>query len=180
MSGVNPALGPLELVDGRWVMGDALRPGGTWVEFRTDGLYRHSGTPEGELIPWSRVMLGMGVTIGGGYPSKGGNFTLPGLLCGLPWFRGRGTGHLDMTLRHPYEDWRIDFHRHPRWYRMLDVAVLEQLLTQTVAAHEAERLGDADWLGRVIGRLAAPTTSWSRSIQKTVQEARQAEEPTGA
>lgn len=174
MTGIHASLGPLERVDGRWGVGDAVRPGRTWVEFREDGLYRHTGAPEGELVPWPRIMLGVGVTIGRGYPSKGGDFTILGLLAGVRGFRGRGTGHLDMTLRHPYEDQRLDFHRHPRWYRLLEVSLLQELLGQTVAAKEAPRLADTEWLDRVVERLASTSTWTAGSIRQTVRTAREA------
>ncbi len=176
MSGMGTTLGPLELIDGRCLVGDSRRPGGSWVEFRADGLYRHAPGSEGELVPWSRIMLGMGVIIGRGHPAKGGNSTMLGLLGGLPgWFRGRGGGHLDMTLRHPYEDWSARFDRHPHWYRPLDVALLEELLRQTVAAGEAHRLADTNWLGGMVVRLTAPR-SWGRTtLAEVVAQAWQAE-----
>ncbi|WKK25749.1 hypothetical protein QZH56_09225 [Streptomyces olivoreticuli] len=175
MSGVGITLGPLELIDGRCVVGDSRRPDGSWVEFRAEGLYRHAPGSEGELVPWSRIMLGMRVIVGRGHPAKGGNFTMPGLLGGLPGFKGRGGGHLDMTLRHPYEDWSARFDRHTHGYRLFDVTLLEELLRQTVAAGEAHRLADADWLGRVVVRLTAPR-SWVRTkLADVVEQARQAE-----
>ncbi|MGW7065772.1 hypothetical protein ACWGII_22230 [Streptomyces sp. NPDC054855] len=174
MTGIHASLGPLERVDGRWGVGDAVRPGRTWVEFREDGLYRHAGAGEGELTPWPRIMLGVRVTIGRGYPTHGGDFTLTGFLAGVPGLRGRGTGHLDMTLRHPYEERRLDFHRHARWYRLVEVAILAELLGQTVAAKEGRRLADTDWLDRVVGSLA-PTSTWSAGgIQQAVRTAREA------
>ncbi|MET8685328.1 hypothetical protein ABZV77_14025 [Streptomyces sp. NPDC004732] len=178
---MNATLGPLELVDGRCVVGDVRRPGGCWVEFREEGLYRHvPAAAEGELIPWNRVMLGLRVIIGRGYPSKGGNYSLRGLLGGLPGFRGRGVGHLDMTLRHPYEDWSVEFGRHHRSYRFTEVLLLDELLKQTVAAGEAHRLADAAWLGDVVARLK-PLTAWSNGgIRNAVAGARQAGEPTEA
>ncbi|MFJ2770696.1 hypothetical protein [Streptomyces sp. NPDC087300] len=172
-------LGPLELTDGRCGVGDSRRPGGSWVEFRPEGLYRHAPARKpseaDELIPWPRIMLGISVYVGRGYPSKGGNFTIPGLLGGLPGLRGRGGGHLDMTLRHPYEDHSLGYDRHPHAYPVMDVAFLEQLLTRTVAAGEAHRLGDAAWLERVVGRLT-PVRTWSaRGMRDAVAEALRSE-----
>ncbi|MEU1819756.1 hypothetical protein ABZ543_31955 [Streptomyces roseifaciens] len=179
MSDTNTALGPLELTDGRWVVGDSRRPEGSWVEFRAEGLYQHTPAPEGELIPWSRIMLGMGVTLGRGYPSRG-NFTALGLLGGLPGLKGRGGGHLVMTLRHPYEDRRVYFDRHPRWYGISEIVILEELLGQTVAAGEVHRLADADWLRRVVARLAPPVPRTAGGIRKAVTQALQTQEPTVA
>ncbi|MFH8405901.1 hypothetical protein ACH4FX_14150 [Streptomyces sp. NPDC018019] len=44
------SLGPLERIDGHWVVGDCFRPGGLWLEFRADGMYQHARTPADELL----------------------------------------------------------------------------------------------------------------------------------
>ncbi|APU39118.1 hypothetical protein [Streptomyces sp. TN58] len=164
MGDVHTALGPLELVEGVWVIGDSRRPGGSWIEFREEGLlHRQARRGESELIPWSRIMLGMAVYVGRGYP-RSGQYTLAGMLGNMPGpFRGHGGGHLDMTVRHPYEDRRLAFDRPARPYRLLDTFVLEQLLSQVVAAGEAHRLGDPDWLRTVVGRLESLNARMTRS-----------------
>ncbi|MFH7595576.1 hypothetical protein WDV06_10810 [Streptomyces racemochromogenes] len=154
--------GPLELLEGRWVVGDSHRPDGCWVEFRPEGMVRHAGGTADEPIPWSRVLLGIRIQIGQG--TKGsryqGSLGLTGLIGGLPGpFRGRGGGYLGMTLRHPYEDVRLAFDRHAEWYKPAHVLLLAELMTQTVAAGDAHRLGDAEWLGWAVGRLER-VTSW--------------------
>ncbi|WP_234366288.1 hypothetical protein [Streptomyces albireticuli] len=171
MTDLSASLGPLERVDSRWVVGDC-RPGGTWVEFRADGLYQHARNSEGELIPWSRVMLATRVTLGAKYPrdSYGGWALLDGLPG--PW-RGRGRGYLHLTLRHPYEDRLAAFDRHPRRYRSIEFLLLEELLTQAADAGEAHRLGDPDWLGRAVERLARQRPKTIRGIRQAVTEARQ-------
>ncbi|WP_241844896.1 hypothetical protein [Streptomyces silvensis] len=176
-------LGPLEVIDGRCLVGDVRgHPDGPWVEFRTEGLYQHGPSAgedaraEGEPTPWTRIMLGMDVVVGRGHPAKG-NFTVSGWLGGLPGFKGRGGGHLGMTLRHPYEDRRVRYERHPRWYGVYEIAFLEELLRQTVAAGEAHRLADADWLERVVGRLTGLGLAASGGPREAVTRARQAEGP---
>ncbi|MGW7200682.1 hypothetical protein [Streptomyces chryseus] len=181
MNGTRASLGPLELVDGRWVLGDVGRSGGgAWVEFRAEGLYAHARDGGEHAIPWPRIMLGMGLALGGRHP-KSGNLTLLGMLGGLPGaFRGRGGGYLHMTLRHPYENDAVFFDRHPRWYPQTHLTLLEELLRQAVRAGEAHRLADGDWLGRVVGRLA-PLKPWTAgAYRKAVEDARQAEKRTGA
>ena len=168
MTDTSTSLGPLGLEDGRWVVGDVRRPGGTWVEFRADGLFQHAGDSEGLLIPWRRIMLGMRITLGSKYPAKG-------FLGGMPgtWKR-RGPGYLHMTLRHPYEDWSARFDRHPRAYSGYQMILLTELLRQAVEAGEAERLGDPEWLGTVVGRLA-PQRPWTtRATREAVRAAREA------
>ena len=149
------SLGPLERVDGRWALGDARRPGRAWVEFLPDGLHAHGRDGGVEVIPWSRIMLGIGVTLGGRYPSRGEIYCQMGWLGGMPGpFRGRGGGYLHMTLRHPYEDHLVFFDRHPRWYRMADLFALQALLRRLVEDGEVHRLADGDWLARAVPRLS--------------------------
>jgi hypothetical protein len=166
------ALGPLERAGDVWVVGDSGRSGGSWLEFRAEGLYRQAPDGDGESIPWSRIMLGISVCIGRGQP-RTGQYTLAGMLGNLPGpFRGRGGGHLDMTLRHPYEDRKLTFGRHARAYPLLDTFLLEELLSQVVAADEAHRLGDPAWLTRVVGRLAPPSPRMTRRrLSEAVEEA---------
>lgn len=167
------ALGPLERSGDVWVVGDSGRSGGSWLEFRAEGLYWQAHDGDGESIPWSRIMLGISVYIGRGYP-RTGQYTLAGMLGNLPGpFQGRGGGHLDMTLRHPYEDRRLTFDRHARAYPLLDTFLLEELLSQVVAADEAPRLGDPDWLAQVLGRLAPLSPRLTRRrLSEAVEAAR--------
>ncbi|MEU6090443.1 hypothetical protein ABZ865_27275 [Streptomyces sp. NPDC047085] len=145
------SLGPLERIDGRWVLGDARRPDGFRVEFREDGLYQHERSGEGLLIPWSRIMLGVRLTLGAKYPHKGHGFGLRDCLPG-PW-KGHGSGYLHMTLRHPYEDFILRFTTHPHRYRATDVLLLEALLTHAVQEGEVHRLAAQDRLSRMVAQL---------------------------
>lgn len=121
MSDTHTVLGPLELADGHWGVGDSRRPGAAWIEFRADGMYRHGQDGDDELIAWSRIMLGIRVHLGPGYQTRG-QFTPLGLLANLGGgpVKGRFGGHLDMTVRHPYEDLRLAFDRHERPYPIHD------------------------------------------------------------
>ncbi|MGW2599903.1 hypothetical protein [Streptomyces klenkii] len=165
------SLGPLERVDGRWVVGESRKPGGTWLEFRPDGLYQHARDSEGDLIPWSRVMLLGHCTVGAKYPRD--TYGLKALLDVLPGpWRGHGRGYLHLTLRHPYKDWAAPFLLHPRWYRPTELVLLQELLEQTGGAGETHRLGDAEWLSRVVERLEGQRPRSARKIRELVGEAR--------
>ena len=168
--------GPLELVDGRWVLGESRRPDGRWVEFRTEGLVRHANGTQGELIPWPRIMPGVGLQIGHGTKGSGyrGDVGLTGFLGGLPGpFKGRGGGHLSMRLRDPYEDRKFTFDRHATWYAVTDILLLAELLNHTVAKGDAHRLGDTEWLTRAVERLKSvnswpPRSQPARVLQKAL------------
>ncbi|NUP42719.1 MAG: hypothetical protein HOY76_38275 [Streptomyces sp.] len=173
---VSESLGPLERVDGRWVLGDARRPGRARVEFRPDGLHAIARDSAAEVVPWSRIMLGFRITLGGRYPNRGA-YTQMGVLGGLPGpFKGRGGGYLHMTVRHPYEDQQLFFDRHPRWYRTKDILVLQSALTRLVEDGEVHRLGDADWTARMIAHLStfdgrATTGALRRMVAEAVEAA---------
>ncbi|MEV4924771.1 hypothetical protein [Streptomyces roseoverticillatus] len=171
MNDTGVSLGPLERIDGRWVVGESRKPGGTWLEFRAEGLYQHARDSEGQLIPWSRIMILGRCTIGAKYPRD--SYGVKALLDALPGpWRGHGRGYLHMTLRHPYEDWQAPFNLHPRWYSPTELELFQELLAQTNAAGETHRLGDADWLSRTVEGLAGqrPWTAWK--IRDAVKEAR--------
>ncbi|WP_234390225.1 hypothetical protein [Streptomyces sp. MMG1533] len=178
MTDTSASLGPLNLFDGRWVVGDVRRPDGYWVEFRADGLYQHARDSEGQVIPWPRIMLGIGFTLGGKYPSRG-SYSMWGMLGGLPGpWKGRFGGYLHMTLRHPYEDWVARFDRHPRWYPGAQLVLFEELLRQTGVADELHLLGDRVWLGSVVAQLA-PRRPWTqRSLRDAVKRARKIAPPS--
>ncbi|MER7183401.1 hypothetical protein ABT404_28685 [Streptomyces hyaluromycini] len=172
MSGIRRALGPLERVNGRWILGDHLRPGGTWLELRPEGLYQISGESEGQSIPWPRVML-VGFTLGARHPQRG-SYGVLALLGGLPGpWKGRGRGYLHMTLRHPYENWLASFDRHPRWYDSTELVLFEELLRQTVDEGEANRLADSDWLGRAVELLVTQRPRTPGGVREAVARARQ-------
>ncbi|GAA2908036.1 hypothetical protein [Streptomyces mexicanus] len=165
------SLGPLAAIDGRWGIGDAVRPGCHWVELRPDGLYQHDPGTEGRLIPWSRIMTGIWITWGRSPWNTGGRgmYTLRGTVA------GRAGGWLHMTLRHPYEDDRLRFDRHPRPYRAVDAVRLAELLRQLTEAGELELLGDPDRLGRAVAHLAGGKPAWTRgALRRAVAEALEA------
>jgi hypothetical protein len=169
MPDTHTALGPLELADGHWGIGDSHRPGAAWIEFREDGLYRHGHDGDDEAIPWSRIMLGIGVYLGHGYP-KSGQRTSLAMLANTGWgpVKGRFGGHLDMTLRHPYEDHVLAFDRHEHPYSIFHLWFLQVLLTQIVTAQETHRLGAPDWLSDVVDRMARLPRS-TRHLDKVVE-----------
>ncbi|MCX5114817.1 hypothetical protein OOK13_41495 [Streptomyces sp. NBC_00378] len=172
MSDIRRSLGPLEQVDDRWVLGDHLRLGSTWLELRTEGLYQHGGESEGQLIPWPRVML-VGFTLGTKYPPKG-SYGVLALLGGLPGpWKGHGRGYLHMTLRHPYENWLASFDRHPRAYNSTELVLFQELLSQTASEGEADRLADSDWLGRAVELLVTQRPRTASAIREAVTRARQ-------
>ncbi|GAA1139620.1 hypothetical protein F4556_006910 [Kitasatospora gansuensis] len=173
MSTTHTSLGPLVQVDGRWLVGDHQRPGGVWLEFRTDGLCLHTADAEEQVTPWARIMDLNRFTLGGRYPR--GSYGMLALLGGWrgPW-QGRGRGYLHMTLRHPYEDWLAPFDRHPRPYGFTELALFEALLLRTGSSGEVHRLGDGEWLGRAVRLLAGQRPRTARGIRDAVTAALQA------
>ncbi|MEU1872493.1 hypothetical protein RKD37_005132 [Streptomyces ambofaciens] len=163
------SLGPLELTDGRWRVGDATRPGAHWVELRPEGLHQHEPDSEGQLVPWSRIMNGIRITWGK-HPwntNSRGLYTLRGMVA------TRDGGWLHMTLRHPYEDQQLRFDQHTRPYRAVDALRLEALLRQLTDEGRLQLLGDPEWVGRAAAHLVGGGNRWitSRALRRAVAEA---------
>ncbi|WP_167534452.1 hypothetical protein [Streptomyces tendae] len=162
-------LGPLELVGGRWAVGDATRPDTHWVEIRPDGLHQHEPDSEGRLVPWSRIMTGVWLTWGkhSGSTNSRGMYTFKGLVA------ERDGGWLHMTLRHPYESHQLRFDQHTRPYRAVDVLRLESLLRQLVDEGKLHLLGDPEWVGRAVACLTGGRNSWltQRALRRAATEA---------
>ncbi|MER8031106.1 hypothetical protein ABTZ78_19345 [Streptomyces bauhiniae] len=53
----------------------------------------------------------------------------------------------------------------------MELALLEELLRQTVHAGEAARLADGDWLRRIVARLAERRRWAPGGVQRVVREA---------
>ncbi|WP_354644542.1 hypothetical protein [Kitasatospora camelliae] len=170
MSDDRATLGPLTPLDDRWAMGNP-RPDGSWLEFRTDGLYLHAGAAEGELTPWPRITDVNGLTLGSKNPFPG-DYSPMAFLNALPGpWKGHGHGYLHLTLRHPYEDIAARFDLHPRLYGGTDLALLQELLAQINTTREPHRLGDTAWLTRAVTHLREHRSITTRGIQRAVTEA---------
>ncbi len=171
------SLGPLELTDGRWGVGDATRSDTHWVEFRPDGLYQHGPDSEGYLVPWSRVMDGIRITWGkhSWSTNSRGMYTFKGRVA------TRGGGWLHMTLRHPYEDHQLRFDQHTRSYRAVDALRLESLLRLLVTEGKLPLLGDVERVRRAAAYLADGKNRWitGRSLRQAAAEALAAAGPDG-
>ena len=162
-------LGPLELLDGRWVVGDATRAGTHWVELRPDGLHQHEPDSEGRLVPWSRIVTGVWITWGkqSWNANSRGRYTVKGMVA------GHGGGWLHMTLRHPFEDQQLRFDQHARPYRAVDVLRLEHLLRHLIDEGKPHLLGDPEWVGHPVAHLAGGKNRWItvRALRRTAAEA---------
>ncbi|MGA5730617.1 hypothetical protein ACPCI1_18500 [Streptomyces seoulensis] len=53
------------------------------MELRPEGLYSRARDGAEDVLPWSRIMLGMRLTLGGRYPGRTGQLTLLEKLLGL-------------------------------------------------------------------------------------------------
>ncbi|MDT3724222.1 hypothetical protein ROS62_04695 [Streptomyces sp. DSM 41972] len=162
-------LGPLELVDGCWVVGDTSRADTHWVAFRPDGLHQHGPDSEGQLTPWSRIMLGIWLTWGkhARHTNDHGVYTFRGMVA------TREGGWMHMTLRHPYEDVQLRFDQHARPYRAVDTLRLEFLLRQLIDDGKLHLLGDVEWVGRAVACLVGGKNSrlTQRALRRAAVEA---------
>ncbi|WP_067824954.1 hypothetical protein [Actinomadura kijaniata] len=165
-------LGPLERVGDRWVIGDAKQAGGSYLVLAAEGMeHREFGAPQPRaVVPWSRFVnlrvkaaawawqttraAGVLDMLGGSSPPVGG----PDACSVWAW------------LRHPYEDWSADYTHHGRRYTGSHIWLVEKLFEKTVEAKAAHRLGDPEWLGEAVARLAALRVRASPRMGRRVDE----------
>ncbi|MEU6945403.1 hypothetical protein ABZ957_09225 [Streptomyces sp. NPDC046316] len=158
-------LGPLGLVGDRWVLGDPKREGGECLVLTSDGMEHHrnaAAEPEA-VIPWPRFMqLHLRAT------GRGWTASRPMGVFGAGHGTVVGPDGCAVTalLRHPYEDWSARYSHHEHRYTAADVFWLEHLFRHTVEAKSAHRLGDPEWLGTAVARLAELSPSWSLTANR--------------
>ncbi|MFE9020717.1 hypothetical protein ACFYNL_19440 [Streptomyces sp. NPDC007808] len=152
-------VGPLELVDDRWVIGDPTRKEGLYVVLTPVGLeHRRRGEPAPLLtVPWSRFLE---LRVRAAY--RRWQLTPLGALAGAAQpgaDMGRDGCSLQGIVRHPYDLWKVRYTHHLRTYRAGHVIVLKALFDQLTEAKALDRLGDPGWLGEAVAELSS-YTSW--------------------
>ncbi|CAM3887393.1 hypothetical protein [Nocardiopsis rhodophaea] len=137
-------LGPLELVGGRWTIGDPYRKEGSCLVLTSDGMEHHKLAVEGPVavVPWSRIVDGPEVKA---TPRAWLATRTAGVLIESFATRGPIAGpracSVHAYLRHPYEDVWLNYTHHERRYPYLDTCLLDLLLKKTTEAKAAHRLG---------------------------------------
>ncbi|WP_354644003.1 hypothetical protein [Kitasatospora camelliae] len=146
-------LGPLELVGGRWIIGDHERSDGEFLVLGPEGLEHRTGAGRPPRpVPWSRFME-LDVTLAAHRLSDSDVFTGVAQLAPAVVRIGAHGSCLEGTLRCPYEYWTAPFSRHGRRYGWSEVLLAGELLRQTVEVGAVRRLGDAMWLRSAVARL---------------------------
>ncbi|MFE0629458.1 hypothetical protein ACFW3D_21170 [Streptomyces sp. NPDC058864] len=145
-------LGPLELIDGEWVIGD---PTGDHVRLTGDGLSHVVWGVRTHQLAWSRVReIVLSVQPHRADHSK----RLRRVAVLLSWL-GRPTQHVGLAAnvgvgaRNPYEQWSADFTHHARRYPRREITAACLLLDEVAASGRAARLGDPEWLSAVVRKL---------------------------
>lgn len=164
-----PYLGPLELVGDRWVIGDPKRERGLCVVLTAEGVEHHArDVPEPLLfVPWTRF-VSAGVTAA--YKAWQTTRTA-GVLDALGGSRlesGPDGCAVGGYLRHPYEDWSVRYTHHERGYTSAHVFLLKALFRKTSEAKALRRLGDPEWLGAAVDRLAPLPLWWAPKVNRQV------------
>ncbi|MFI7102066.1 hypothetical protein ACIBK8_22220 [Streptomyces sp. NPDC050161] len=163
-------LGPLELVGDRWVIGDSKRAGGSFLVLAVEGMEHHeSGAPEPRaVVPWHRFVE-LNVTAAQwawmATPAMGvlGAGSAMNVL-------GRRACSVQAVVRHPYEDWSANYTHHKRPYEYFRIALVSELFRKTVEVKAAHRLGDPEWLGAAVARLALVRDRSRGSVARSVRE----------
>ncbi len=163
-------LGPLELVGDRWVIGDPDRKRRSCLVLTTEGMAHHKdGAPEPlAVIPWGRFMwVGVNATTRAWMATR----TAGALsLGGGPPDLGGGACSVSATVRHPYEDWSVNFTHHERPYTNSHAFLVDQLFRQVSDVKALHRLGDPQWLGAAVAKLAPVRVRWAPTAVRNVRE----------
>ncbi|MFJ6565773.1 hypothetical protein ACIQMV_39330 [Streptomyces sp. NPDC091412] len=151
-------LGPLELVGDRWIIGDPKREGGSWLVLTAEGMTHHEpGSPEPlTVLPWSKFVE---LQIHTAYNAWHTTRTMGVLGFGRSLPTGPSSCSVRGTLRHPYEHCSMNYTHHKRPYTASHVYAVEALFRRTSEARALHRLGDPEWLGAAVARLA-PLSPW--------------------
>ncbi|MFI6699810.1 hypothetical protein ACIBJC_12685 [Streptomyces sp. NPDC050509] len=164
-------LGPLELVGDRWIIGDPKREGGSCLVLTAEGLERHEfGAPAPDaVVPWSRfVELKIRATFRAWHATRA--MGVMGALGGGPLETGRSGCSVHGLLRHPYEGWSVNYSHHERPYTGPHVLVVKALFQKASEAKALHRLGDPEWLGAAVARLAPLRAGWAPKVNSQVSE----------
>ncbi|MFI0817177.1 hypothetical protein ACH4TX_11805 [Streptomyces sp. NPDC021098] len=165
-------LGPLELVGDRWIIGDPKREGGSYLVLTPEGMEHHEpGVPEPlSTIPWARFME---LHIRAAFKSWHATRTM-GVLGVLGGSHHMDTGPSGCSVgglvRRPYEPWSVNYTHHERPYTGNHVYLVKELFRKTSEARALHRLGDPEWLGAAVARLAPLSTRWALSLNRQVRE----------
>lgn len=162
-------LGPLEFIEGEWIIGDPTARESRYLKLQQWGLSYWAQGAEAQVIPWSRLM-NLHLTA---QPRRLGNsralaiFTDLALALTGSSRRGGGEAYLAATLRNPYEDWSAHFSHGSRNYRKREIRQAEELLKQTVECGRAAKLGDPQWVAETVETIAS-LTAGSRHMKAPI------------
>lgn len=163
-------LGPLEMIGGRWVIGDPTRKEGLSIVLTPEGLeHRRRGEAAPLLaMAWSQfVELKVRAAYQRWHATPVGGF-VGGFAAGADM--GRDGCSLHGILRHPYELWSVRYTHHQRSYTGGHVIVLKALFDQLTEAKALDRLGDPEWLGAAVAKLSTYTSWYAPKGNRLVKE----------
>ncbi|MEU7581001.1 hypothetical protein AB0B50_25745 [Streptomyces sp. NPDC041068] len=146
-------LGPLELVGGRWVIGDATRGTSSWLVLTAEGMEHHSSwAPEPRaVVPWSRfVELDVWAGQWAWMATR-----MMGVIGTGSTMVGRDACSVRALVRHPYDTWSAHYTHHKRSCTFRHIGLVDALFAETTKAKAAHRLGDPEWLSEAVARLRA-------------------------
>ncbi|WP_328790983.1 MULTISPECIES: hypothetical protein [unclassified Streptomyces] len=164
-------LGPLELIGDRWTIGDPNRKRRSHLVLTAEGVEHHKdGAAEPRaVIPWGRFMgLGVNATTRAWMATRGGGALE--LASTSAQIGGRSACSASATLRHPYENWSVNYTHHERAYTGSHVFLLGHLVGQVSDAKALHRLGDPQWLGAAVAKLAPFRVRWASTAVRHVRE----------
>ncbi|MFG2129905.1 hypothetical protein ACGFNV_19165 [Streptomyces sp. NPDC048751] len=121
------------------------------------------------VIPWSKfVELHVRATYRASHATS--TVGVLGVLGGSHMDTGRSGCSVSGLLRHPYEGWSVNYTHHQRPYTGPHVFMVKALFRKTSEAKALHRLGDPEWMGAAVSRLAPLRTWWLPKANREVSE----------
>lgn len=161
-------LGPMEYVDGLWVIGD---PDGGHMKLTPRGLAHWVNGSETVELKWSRfIEFGLQTQ-----PSKRGDSKrlvrmakILADLSGTSYMGSKGS-RVAALLRQPLEEWAAEFDHHARKYESREIALADELLRRVTADGNGARLGNVEWFSAVVQKIhQLPSSMRVKAVIKSV------------
>lgn len=121
------------------------------------------------MIPWSTLVeLHIRATFKAWHATR--TMGVLGAVGGGAMDTGRSGCSVGGLLRHPYQPWSVNYAHHERSYTANHVYLVKALFRRMSEARALHRLGDPEWLGVAVARLAPSSTWWAPSLHRQVRD----------
>ncbi|MFD6532817.1 hypothetical protein [Streptomyces sp. NPDC060184] len=166
---MNNRLGPLEYINGSWIIGD---PNKDHLRFEQSGMSHRVGGVEEPPVPWDAFTEMEIYAVATRLGNSKGLAKATQIMANLRGasVSGGGPAHLMAHLRNGRGAWKAEFSHHARWYPPREIRILSRFLGQVAERGEASHLGDPAWVSTVVERLRQLPHSLPRARKAAIKQ----------